>query len=162
MRVSPGIRARRLVVASACALVMGGATVFSGAAIAAGQESVIKYRRTLMKGVGAHMGAMAQLAKGEVPHRQHMLVHAKALAMSLPLAADAFKAQTDGGDTTALPKIWEDWSGFEGKLSDAKDASAALVAALEAGDGTSVGEKFKALGKACGSCHKAYRKKKKR
>lgn len=131
----------------------------SGLAIAADADA-IKYRRTVMKGVGAHMGAMGQIMKGMAPHKAHLAAHARSLEATVNLTADAFKAKTSGGDTTALDKVWSDWDGFMAKAKDSSKAANVLVRTIE-NDGD-VGAAMKALGKTCGGCHKPYRKKKKK
>ncbi len=51
---------------SAGAVLLG---ILSGAAAQGGDEAVIKYRQNIMKGVGGHTGAIAQIVKGESPHK---------------------------------------------------------------------------------------------
>ena len=51
-------------IAAAAGLVMGGAIVATE--ISAGPAESVKYRQTVMKGIGAHMGAITMVVKGEV------------------------------------------------------------------------------------------------
>ena len=134
------------------------ALVLACAAGAASADAV-KYRKAVMKGIGGHMGAMSQIAKGNVSHAGHMLVHAKALEATIRLAKAAFKDKALDETSTATDKVWSDWSGFAKKADAASKAANVLVRTLEnSGD---VGAAMKGLGKSCGGCHKAYRKKKK-
>jgi cytochrome c556 len=63
-----------------------------------------------------------------------------------------------GGDTAALPKIWEDKADFDARL-------AKLAADTKAAESTVTNlDSFKAamgtIGKECGGCHELYRAKK--
>lgn len=60
--------------------------------------------------------------------------------------------------TRALPKIWEDWAGFE-KAAAALGAEAAKLASVAAGgDKDAIGAQFGMVGKnGCGGCHKPFR-----
>jgi cytochrome c556 len=69
------------------------------------------------------------------------------------------KGTETGNNTKALPEIWSDPEGFK-KDADALSAAATKVAdAAKAGDADAVAADAKALGEACGACHKAYRAK---
>ena len=63
-----------------------------------------------------------------------------------------------GGDTEALPAIWDNKSDFEGRYtklaSDAKAASAPIKNEI------SFAEEFPKVASRCGGCHKLYREKK--
>lgn len=65
-----------------------------------------------------------------------------------------------GGDTTASPAIWTDNAGFLVAYNAAVDASAAMLAAAQAGDMAAYGNSLKAVGGSCGGCHSGYRIKK--
>ena len=69
-----------------------------------------------------------------------------------------FPAGTETGhDTKARPEVFSDSAGFAKAAQDASDAAASLAEAAKAGDQAAFAEKFKALGAACGACHKAYK-----
>ena len=136
---------------------VGASLLASGAAFAADAEA-LKYRQTVMKGVGAHMGAMGQIAKGEAEHPMHLVKHARAIEGNLSMVVDAFAMKTSGGETAALDKIWSDWDEFKAKAAEAEKAANVLVHTIEnKGD---VAAAMKTLGSACGGCHKAFRKQK--
>ena len=117
----------------------------------------VKYRQSVMKSVGGHMGALNHIARGNVPHTGHLLAHATALEASLGMAPEAFKEKSMEGETNVTEEIWSDWAGFESKANDATQAAAAVVRAVEtSGD---VAAALKELGATCGGCHKAYREK---
>ena len=141
-------------------------TVLVGAALAIGvtaivaQESPIKARKALMKENGDQAKIGAGMAKGEQPFD---LAKAKAVfaqysdaAAKMPnLFPDNSKT---GGDTEALPKIWESMDDFKAKFvkfgQDAKEAESSVK------DLDSFKAAFAAVGKNCGGCHETYRQKK--
>ncbi len=135
-------------------------TTIPAAALAQDQAHIIKYRKMVMKSIGGHMGAISTNTKGNLGHAADVKEHARALHSAMKMVPHAFKGKTDGGETTAIGKIWEDWDGFSKAQMNAEKAAADLVAAVNAGD-SNIGPKLKALGKTCGGCHKKYRKKKK-
>jgi cytochrome c556 len=138
-----------------------GAGTFSAATAQADDETTIKYRQSVMKGLSAHTGAMFQIVKKGIPHKGHLLAHARAHNDLVAMANDAFKAETSGGKTRAKPKIWTDFAGFEKAARKAEMASAALLAAVDSGNEMEISEKFGAVTDTCKGCHKEYREKKK-
>lgn len=122
-------------------------------------ENVIKYRQAVMKAIGGHMASIAGVVKGEVSFTDHVAIHANSInAMSKAVTA-AFPEGTDNGSykTAALPKIWEDWAGFEKAAQALDTASANLASVAASGDKQQIAVAFGDLGKACGACHKPYR-----
>ena len=128
--------------------------------LAQDQALTIKYRQSIMKAIGGHMGALGTNAKGKLGHGSDAAFHAASLRSLLGMIPDAFKTKTDGGKTRAKAKIWDDWAGYEKAAMNAEKAAADLVAALNAGGSENYGAKLKAVGKGCGGCHKKYRAKK--
>ena len=74
-----------------------------------------------------------------------------------------FPKGTSRGDfdakiTRALPKIWEDWKGFEAAARTLAAEAAKLASVAEKGDIFDIDNQFGALGKnGCGGCHKPFR-----
>jgi cytochrome c556 len=67
------------------------------------------------------------------------------------------KGTESGGNTKAKPEIWSDTAGFT-KASAAMGAAAGeLATAARANDEAGVATAVKAVGDACGACHRAYR-----
>lgn len=124
-------------------------------------ENVIKYRQAVMKGIGGHTGAIAGVVKGEVGYSDHVAAHARAINDMSKLIVAIFPEGTsdaDGYDTRALPKIWDDWSGFKEAAEKLETESAKLVeVTANGGDAQAVATQFVAVGKACGGCHKPFR-----
>ena len=61
------------------------------------------------------------------------------------------------GKTKAKAEIWEKPDDFSKGAKNLAKASGDLAAAAKAGNADEVNVKLKALGDACGSCHKAFR-----
>ncbi len=143
----------RLIGAAAVAAVLG-----ATASIAQADEATIKYRQAVMGGLGAHMGAMSRIVRGEVDFAEHALGHAQALDALAGMIVDATpEGSMEGADNRALAVIWEDWDGFVAAAESTQEATAALVAAAEGGDLAAIGEAFGAVGQSCGACHDTYR-----
>ena len=125
---------------------------------AAELEDIIKYRQSNMKGIGGAMGQIAAIVKGKVDFNGALADHARALHSLTLHIEDGFPEGSLHDDSRAKPDIWEKWSEFEAAAQDARQASAAFIAAAESGE--DVGGAFKKLGEACGGCHKPFRVKK--
>ena len=128
-------------------------------------ENIIKYRQGVMKAIGAHIGGIAGVMKGEVSFKGHIAAHARGLhEMSKLLSGDLFPEGT-GNDafpkTRALPKIWTEWSDFEAGIKKMEEESAKLVEVAQSGDMGAIGAQLGNLGKSCGGCHKPFRAEKK-
>lgn len=118
----------------------------------------VKYRQTLMDGIGDNMGGISTILKNRLDLPGHVESHAQQLSESAELISAAFKANPPSNATDAKPKIWKDWAGFEKAIADFDKAATDLASAAAGTDKSAVGPAVKALGKACGGCHKAYRK----
>jgi cytochrome c556 len=121
-------------------------------------------RKALMKANGKAAGVLAAIVKGEQPFDAAAVLAAlttlKEDADKLDAQAAAlFPAGSDKGDTTASPKIWQDWAGFEAKIDGFKtDADAAVAAPPADADGVKVA--LGKIGQNCQSCHETFRIKK--
>ena len=141
-------------------------TIVAAAAVALATASAIaqdedepnyKYRNNIMKGVSAHAGSIAMIAKGQVAHTGHLSAHASALEALANQTLAAFKQKSTGGKSRAKDEIWSDWGDFEAKVKDFQMASAAVAEAANSGDASAVGGKLGALFDTCKGCHKKYR-----
>ena len=133
----------------------------AGTAFAAGDEAVIKYRQSLMKGQSGHLGALFGIVKGGAGSREHMAVHAQALAAVSGMLIVGFEQRTEGGKTRAKPDIWSDWDGFKKAAMDMEKATADVKTAVASGDDEAIGAALGAAGDGCKGCHKKFRAKKK-
>ncbi len=126
-------------------------------------EGVLKYRQLVMKAVGAHMGGIGAIPKGEVSYGpKHIEEHAESIAYMAELLPDAFRENvgTSGGETAAKQEIWGDWDNFVAKAKGLEAAAETLAEIAETGDMAAIGAGVKELGGACGACHTPFRVKK--
>jgi cytochrome c556 len=68
-----------------------------------------------------------------------------------------FPKDSTRGKTKAKAEIWEKPDDFAKAAKNLGKAASELAAAAKAKDDAEIGVKVKALGDACGSCHKAFR-----
>ena len=150
-------RMKRVFIAAGCLLGLG----IIGAATAQDEEGAIKYRQSVMKAVGGHTGAIAQIVKKNNPNKSHLTPHADALEELMEMVPAAFEPKTSGGETRAKAKIWTDASGFKEAAREAQTAARAFHEATESGNEGNIGRRLDALLKTCKGCHDEYREKKK-
>jgi cytochrome c556 len=142
------------------AFVVAGALVLGITAVAAQAPDPIAARKALMKATGKLAGGGAAMVRGEAPFDL-----AKAKEIFVAVQEQAAKAPAlfpdnskEGGETAALPKIWESKADFDARFvklgADAKAADASVT------DLDSFKTAFAGIGKNCGGCHELYRVKK--
>ncbi len=122
--------------------------------------NVIKYRQKVMSGISAHIGAIAAVVEGEVSFTGHVAKHARAMHSASLMIPDIFPPGTDVGETRAKPEIWQDWAKFEAAYKALQATTGELARIADTGDMAAVGAQLNEVGKACGGCHKPFRKKK--
>lgn len=137
-----------------------------GAACAVGTSGVIAQndpiaaRKASMKATGAATGAGAKFAKGETPFnldeaKKIFQVYIDTAKVNPMLYPDNSRT---GGETAALPKVWEDNATFKAGFAKwEKDATDALPTIK---DLASFQVAFGNVTKNCGSCHETFRLKK--
>lgn len=64
-----------------------------------------------------------------------------------------------GHNTKAKPDIWSDRAGFVKAANNLTDQAAKLAQLAKAGDKAGFAQQFQAVGKACKTCHDAYKAK---
>jgi cytochrome c556 len=121
-------------------------------------DAQVKYRQSLMEGIGANMGAIGDILKNGLVLPGHVANHAGQMADSSEMIASAFKKKTTSTQTDAKPEIWKDWTKFESAIDDFAKAAKDLQKAASGPDPAAVMPAYKALGKSCGGCHKSFRK----
>ena len=125
------------------------------------QEGAIKYRQSVMKAVGGHMGAMAAILKKQVPFKKDLQVHANAMADLAKIAARVFPEGSDFGETRAKEEIWSKPKEFAKVIQVFITESGKLAKVAGNGDVNAFIAQFQVMGKnACGACHKQFREKK--
>jgi cytochrome c556 len=78
--------------------------------------------------------------------------------MTSTVIEDAFEKEIAAGKTDAKPDIWQDWEKFVAATKKLSEESGQLAQVAQSGDMAAIGDQVKALGKACGDCHKPFRK----
>ena len=138
--------------------VLGVAVLAFGATALVAQTDPIAARKALMKANGDQNRIATEMLEGKRPFnldeaKKVFVVFAEAGEKAPALFPDNSKT---GGDTAALPPIWENKADFNAKL--AKFASESKAA----GDATKDLDTFKIqiteVRKNCGGCHQTYRK----
>ena len=136
---------------------LGLALMLTGAQ-AQDDEHILGYRQKVMKSMGASMGAIGDTLKHKLPFAGHIGVHAMDISRMSAVIAETFEKEITEGRTDAKPDVWQDWDKFVA-AADALEAEGAKLAEVAGGgDMAAIGAQVKALGKACGDCHKPFRK----
>ncbi|MCH7710307.1 MAG: cytochrome c [Proteobacteria bacterium] len=145
------------------ALVFG---VLAGAVAYAAEDAkdVVKYRRAVMSAQFGHFKAIKAIVRGKVGFTGQLANQAMALELTGRGLTDLFPAGTgaDKMKTRAKPEIWQDWKKFEASAKKLNAETAKLVKIANGGDKKAAAAQFKAVGKACGGCHKLFRASKKK
>ncbi|MBB5046625.1 cytochrome c556 [Rhodopseudomonas rhenobacensis] len=139
-------------------IVIALAVLATGAAIA--QSDPIAQRKAILKDIGEATKPIAAMAKGEARYDSAVVQKSLAtIADGSKKLPDLFPANSKtGGDTAALPKIWDEKTKFDDlfvKLTAAASAAQGTIkdeATLKANIGGVFGN--------CKSCHDDYRAKK--
>jgi cytochrome c556 len=140
-------------IAAAVAAIAVGATL-----VYAQNLDVIKQRRTAMKANASAAGELVKINKGELPFDiAKIQASLKAIEEQAAKLKDLFPEDAKtGGDTAALPAIWEKKADFSARLeklvADAKAAEGAIK------DEASFKLELPKVVGNCGGCHKEYRR----
>ncbi len=118
-------------------------------------QEMIEKRQNLMKS----NGAAAKAIKKAVEEKDYATVETKVkdIMGNMDKVLDLFPQGSTKGKTKAKPEIWEKFDEFSKNPGKVKKAAGELANAAKAMDDAAVGVKVKALGDACGACHKAFR-----
>ncbi|MDH3604743.1 MAG: cytochrome c [Candidatus Tectomicrobia bacterium] len=127
-------------------------------ALAQDDAAFLTHRQKVMQSIGGHMGAIGAIMKNKLPYEGTIAAHAQALQMTSTVIEDAFKKEITAGKTDAKPDIWQDWEKFTAAAKKMGEEAGQLAKVAQSGDMAAVGAQVKALGKACGECHKPFRK----
>jgi cytochrome c556 len=138
----------------AAAIVVLGVTT-----VVVAQGDPIAARQALMKSNGTQFGIAKDMSEGKRPFdlaaaKKAFATFEEAGEKAKPLFPENSKT---GGDTEALPAIWQNKADFEAKL--AKFAADAKAAAAATTNLDTFKVQFAEVRKNCGGCHQTYRKK---
>jgi cytochrome c556 len=125
------------------------------AAQAFAQADVIEKRQAAMKGNSAD----AKAIKAAVESKDYATVEAKAkdIMGTADKIPGLFPKGSTTGKTKAKPEIWEKSEDFGKAAKNLSKAAGELASAAKAGNDAEVPVKVKAMGDACGACHKQFR-----
>ncbi|BAO42983.1 c-type cytochrome [Thiolapillus brandeum] len=123
-------------------------------------EQAIEYRTGVMNVMLWNLKHMGAVIKGKAKYdragftRQARDLNATA---HLDILAGFPEDSDEGEDTDAKGEIWLDWDNFTAKLDSLRKETGALANTAAGGDFAAIKTQFGKVGKACKSCHKAFR-----
>ena len=131
-----------------------------GITAVAAQSDPIAARKAIMKEVGAQTKTGSGMAKGEVPYDQGkaQTIFSTYVDASQKMPNLFPENSKTGGDTAALPAIWQNMADFKGKWEKFGADAKAAQASVKDADGFKTA--FSGVTKNCGGCHENYRAKK--
>lgn len=121
-------------------------------------EEVIKYRQKVMKSLGDHNGAVSSILKGKVSYKNHLEMHAQAIADAASVISALFPEGSDFGETKAKPAVWGKRAEFDKAAKNSEQAAADFLKAVKSNE-KDLGPYYKKLGESCKECHKQFREK---
>ncbi|TNM65739.1 c-type cytochrome [Aliirhizobium smilacinae] len=126
------------------------------AAAAVAQDNPVATREQMMKQVGASMGALGAIAKGEKPYDAEAVKAAlTTISTDMKGFPDHFPAGSEV-NSAAAPAIWDNMDDFKAKALKLAGDADTVLASMPA-DQAGVQESIKTLGANCGTCHQTYR-----
>ncbi len=126
------------------------------------QDDVIKKRQKLMKSNSKAWGFLRKAVKKEEKDYAKIESNAKLIVANMDKVLDLFPKGSTSKKSRAKAEIWEQWDEFSKNPAKVKTAAQALADAAMAKDGSQAALEFKALNTACRSCHRPFRKRRKR
>ncbi|MDH5749018.1 MAG: cytochrome c [Rhodospirillales bacterium] len=128
----------------------------------ADEEGEINYRKSVMKAISGHMGAMANIIKGKTVNKGDLKSHADAMAGLSNMAGNVFPKGSDFGETGTKAAVWQKPEEFKSAMTSFQSAADGMAKAVSGGDMKAIGGAFGNLGKSCKNCHDTFREKKKK
>ncbi|MFQ5840464.1 MAG: c-type cytochrome, partial [Candidatus Methylomirabilales bacterium] len=136
-------------------LLTGGEIRLGVAASAADHAGIIQQRIALMKENGKLLKAIKEGLQGQ--DLQAVAVAAQRLADNGRKIPTLFPEGSTSPDSRAKPEIWQQWKTFVAAAKAMEQAAAALEEVAATKDAKATFNQFRAVIKACGSCHKPFR-----
>ena len=139
---------------------LAGIFLMSVASQAFAQADEIAKRQKLMKSNNKASKAIKKAAK----KNDFATIEAKAkeIAANMDKVPDLFPKGSTSEKSRAKAEIWEKWDTFNEKRLALKTAANDLANAAKLNDREKVTSIIKGFGRKCGSCHRSFRKKKKK
>lgn len=142
-----------------------GAALLAGLGVASAADAPalsdkVAIREAMMKNVGASMGVMAKIAKGEAEFEAGAVLGALRTMNAVALGFhDQFPEGTETAESEAGPKIWAEPEAFEAAVAKfVADTTAAVAMAPADADGMK--QAMGLVGANCKGCHENFRVKK--
>ncbi len=123
-------------------------------------QLVVKYRHLVMEGLGAHMGAIGMVVKGESDREADVLGHAEAIVLLSKDMGALFPEGTGPSaalKTDAKAEIWTKKDEFAAAVTKLQTASTALVEAAKTNDPAKIKTAMGGVGQSCGGCHDTFK-----
>lgn len=138
------------------ALTLAVLLVGTATGVALAQDDVIAKRKELMKEIGKKAELAGDIIKGKTPY-------SKEAAAGIFTTFDTntkdilklFPADSDLGDTKALPEIWTDWATFEAGMKKFRADVAENAPKAATADGFKAA--FMAVAEDCRACHQKFK-----
>jgi cytochrome c556 len=147
----------------AIAALFGTALVATGTPVLAQSAAeAIAARQAAMRLIGGNMSALKLAIDSKDANRLKQVEgNARAIAASADALGALFPKGSDkGGNTKALPAIWEKMADFKKAWDGLKTEATAMADAAKAGDVAKATSQFGRLGAVgCGGCHTPFRAK---
>ena len=143
---------------------LAGAVLVGGAGVAVAAQKapadIINNRQELMKGFGADLKSISDQLKTDAPDKAAIAKAFKHVAGGSKNVAKLFPAGTgpdSGVKTAAKPEIWTTPADFKSAAANFVTVSTKSAKAAAKADVEGLKAEAKALGEACGGCHKPFR-----
>lgn len=145
-------------VAALVAVALGAA---AGAALAQAKPDVlVKQRQAGMTLIGKYFGPLGAMAQGKAPFNAQVVQrNADYLAVLSQMPWDGFHPSTTGEKSRAKPELFKETDKVKELAERLQSETKKLQSVAKSGDEAAVKAQIGAVGKACGSCHDAYREK---
>src|SRR5690606_6777860 len=102
-------------------------------------EDAKRYRTSVMKSLGGHIGAASMHVRGLVEDNGFLKAHAEGLASGALELEYLFPAGSAVDESEALPLIWEQPEEFRKSVDAAVSATAAFKEAVDGGERAAIG-----------------------
>ena len=122
------------------------------------QEDVIEKRKKIMKSNSKAAKAIKKAAKEK--DFGTVAAKAKEISANMAMLPDLFPKGSTAENSRAKPEIWGKWKSFMGKVKSNTEVADMLAESAMAKDGDMVATLAKGID--CKSCHKSFRKPKKK
>ena len=152
------MRVLKVAAAAAATIVLGAS---AGTAFAQAKPDVlVKQRQAAMTLFGKYFGPLGGMAQGKVPFNAQVVQrNAGYLAVLSEMPWDGFDPSTTGVKSRAKPELFKETQKVKEHIDRFEGEVKKLQTVAKGGDEAAIKAQIGAVGKACGSCHDAYREK---